>query len=137
MKFKHILTLSIAVIAPITTFAIADLITPKPASAQFGITTVTIDSFKLNRAKNFARQAAEDANGGLSKYRAESSMHGPAFESPYKVNDNGTVTFSFMGSAPETPENMIYESVVTVTLEDYEVNVEYNGEVRENSQSPE
>ena len=134
MKIKDILTLSIAVIAPITTFTIADVIAPQTASAQFGITTVTIDSFKLNRAKNFARQAAEDANGGLSKYRAESAMHGPAFESPYKVNDNGTVTFSFMGSAPETPENMIYESVVTVTLEGYTVDIEYNGEVREKSQ---
>ena len=131
MKFKHILTLSIAVIAPITTFAIADLITPKPASAQFGITTVTIDSFKLNRAKNFARQAAEDANGGLSKYRAESSMHGPAFDSPYKVNEDGTVTFTFLGSSPQSPEQMIYESVVTVTLEDFGVNVEYNGDIRE------
>ena len=103
---------------------------PQAVSAQFEIRSVTIDSFKLNRAKNFARQAAEDTNGGLTKYRAESSMHGPAFDSPYKVNDDGTVTFTFLGSKPESPEQMIYESVVTVTLEDFGVNVEYNGDIR-------
>ncbi|AFZ16334.1 hypothetical protein [Allocoleopsis franciscana] len=82
----------------------------------------------LNRAKNLARQAAERANGGLGFYRAESSMHGPAAQSPYVDNGNGTWTFTFRGTMPgETIPS--YESVVTVSTEG-NVTMDYNGPVR-------
>ena len=82
----------------------------------------------LNRAKNLARQAAERANGGLGFYRAESSMHGPAAQSPYVDNGNGTWTFTFRGSMPgETTPS--YENVVTVS-KDGNVTMDYNGPVR-------
>ncbi|HEY9727545.1 MAG TPA: hypothetical protein V6D50_13935 [Chroococcales cyanobacterium] len=79
----------------------------------------------LNKAKNFARQAAERENGGLGYYRAEPSMHGLASQSPYKDNGNGTWTFTFSGSRPgeTTP---CYESVVTVSRQDWRVNVDSN-----------
>ena len=79
----------------------------------------------LNKAKNFARQAAERENGGLGNYRAEPSMHGQASKSPYKDNGNGTWTFSFSGNRPgeTTP---CYESVVTVSRQDWKVNVDSN-----------
>lgn len=79
----------------------------------------------LNKAKNFARQAAERANGGLGNYRAEPAMHGQASKSPYKDNGNGTWTFSFSGSRPgeTTP---CYESVVTVSRQDWKVTVDSN-----------
>lgn len=82
----------------------------------------------LNRAKNLARQAAERANGGLGYYRAETSMHGPAAQSPYVDNGNGTWTFTFRGTMPgETIPS--YESVVTVSTEGI-VTMDYNGPVR-------
>jgi hypothetical protein len=79
----------------------------------------------LSRAKNLARQAAERANGGLGRYRAERSMHGPASQSPFKDNGNGTWTFSFSGTLPgsTTP---CYQSVVTVAQQDWRVNVDSN-----------
>jgi hypothetical protein len=79
----------------------------------------------LNKAKNFARQAAERENGGLGYYRAEPSMHGLASQSPYKDNGNGTWTFTFSGTRPgET--TACYESVVTVSRQDWRVNVDSN-----------
>jgi hypothetical protein len=82
----------------------------------------------LNRAKNLARQAAERANGGLGYYRAETSMHGPAAQSPYVDNGNGTWTFTFKGSMPgETTPS--YENVVTVSTEG-NVTMDYTGPVR-------
>lgn len=56
-----------------------------------------VDNPVLQRARNWARQAAERANGGLSRYRAEASMFGPASQSPYVDNGDGTFTFRFLG----------------------------------------
>jgi len=86
----------------------------------------------LNRAKNIARMAAERENGGLGNYRAERSMHGPATDAPYKVNGDGSVTFTFKGTRPgeDTPS---YESVVTVSKDDT-VKIDYNGPVRSSGQ---
>ncbi|HBB30346.1 MAG TPA: hypothetical protein DDZ80_32890 [Cyanobacteria bacterium UBA8803] len=84
----------------------------------------------LNRAKNLARQAAERENGGLGRYRAEQSMHGPANESPYVENGSGIWTFTFKGSRPAT-EMYYVESVVTVDSNTGMVTVDYNGPVRQ------
>jgi hypothetical protein len=83
----------------------------------------------LNRAKNLARMAAEQANGGLSKYRAESSMHGPAINAPFVENEDGTLTFTILGRRPESSEYTI-ETVVTVAKDASVVNVDYNGPIR-------
>lgn len=78
----------------------------------------------LGRAKNLARQAAEAANGGLGKYRAEDSMHGPISGSPCE-DKGGSWTFSFQGMMPgsTTPA---YESVVSVDSQTAKVTVEKN-----------
>jgi hypothetical protein len=94
-------------------------------------TTTTLDAetlLNLNRAKNIARMAAERANGGLGRYRAESSMHGPASQTPYVVNSNGTWTFTFQGTEPGGTIP-VYQSVVTVDPKTWNVNVDRNGRI--------
>ncbi|HEY9624763.1 MAG TPA: hypothetical protein V6C78_30835 [Crinalium sp.] len=83
----------------------------------------------LSRAKNLARMAAEEANGGLGQYRAEMAMHGPAANSPYVDNGNGTWTFTFLGGPPGY-SNPSVQSVVTVDRSTWGVNVDYNGPIR-------
>ncbi|MCY7321828.1 MAG: hypothetical protein LH660_08520 [Phormidesmis sp. CAN_BIN36] len=82
----------------------------------------------LNQAKNFARQAAEAANGGIRVYRAEASMHGPAQQCPYVDNGNSW-TFTFAGNRVGST-NRIIQSVVTVYKTSRRVVVAYNGPVR-------
>lgn len=82
----------------------------------------------LSRAKNLARQAAEEANGGLRVYRAEDSMHGPASQCPY-VDNGDSWTFTFLGGRPGSVAKTI-ESVVTVYKDSSSVVVAYNGAVR-------
>lgn len=89
-------------------------------------TITTIAPVDLNQAKNLARQAAEEANGGLSKYRAESSMHGNPNDAPYVENDDGSFTFTFKGRRPESLD-FTFESVVQVDL-DRTVTIISNGE---------
>lgn len=83
------------------------------------------DEIALNRAKNYAREAAEKVNGGLSKYRAESLMYGPADEAPYVDNGNGTWTFTFYGHKPGTTTPSV-KSIVTVAKNGSKVTVDYN-----------
>ena len=83
----------------------------------------------LNRAKNYARQAAEEANGGLGLYQAEPAMHGPALQAPHVDNGNGSWTFTFVGGRPGWTTPTI-ESVVTVIQNTGQVVVNYNGFVR-------
>ncbi len=78
----------------------------------------------LTRAMNLARQAAEKENGGLNNYRAEKSMYGPAVDSPYTDNGNGTITFTFMGGRPAEPPSI--KSVVTVSVDGRLVSVDRN-----------
>ena len=89
-------------------------------------TTTTIAPVDLNQAKNLARQAAEEANGGLGNYRAESSMHGNPNDAPYVENDDGSFTFTFKGRRPESLD-FTFASVVQVDL-DRTVTIISNGE---------
>ncbi len=91
--------------------------------------TVINNNIQLNRAKNLARQAAEIANGGLGKYRAEAAMHGASKESPFVDNGNGTWTFTFQGYKPGSSVYTV-ETVVTVS-QDGRVRVDYNGQIRQ------
>ncbi len=79
----------------------------------------------LNKAKNLARMAAERVNGGLSYYRAESAMHGAPEDSPVVDNGNGTWTFTFFGTRPNSSVQA-YRSVVTVSYDGEIVRVEEN-----------
>ncbi len=80
------------------------------------------------RAMNLARQAAERANGGLNNYRAETSMYGPATQSPFKDNGNSTLTFTFLGGQPTAPPTL--KSVVTVSLTSDAVTLDFNGPIQ-------
>lgn len=80
-----------------------------------------------SRAKNLARQAAERANGGLSQYRAETAMSGPALTAPYVENADGSLTFTFKGGPPGGEETI--ETVATV-VSSGAVNLDYNGPIR-------
>jgi hypothetical protein len=83
---------------------------------------------KLNRAKNLARQAAEQANGGLRLYRAEPIMHQAGEDTYYKTNNDGSITFTFKGRLANESVFTIL-SVVTVDLDREIVTMNYNGEI--------
>jgi len=99
-------------------------------SSQSQLTEITVisNNIELNRAKNLARQAAENANGGLGQYRAEASMHGASAESPFVDNGDGTWTFTFQGYKPGSSVYTV-ETVVTVS-QDGRITVNYNGRIR-------
>lgn len=109
-----------------------------PAIAQTSSTVVQQSQTKtvvyrntitnLNRAKNYARQAAEERNGGLQRYRAEASMHGPVEKTRFVENSDGTVTFTFYGGAPGAAPTI--ESVVTVAINSWRSVINYNGAIR-------
>ncbi|WP_017327299.1 hypothetical protein [Synechococcus sp. PCC 7336] len=103
-------------------------LSPLPLSpAAFAQSGVPLTAGTLNTAKNFARQAAERANGGLSNYRAELSMHGPALESPY-VDGGDRWIFTFRGGFPGRAPTI--ESQVSVDKSTLETVILYNGPVR-------
>ena len=87
----------------------------------------------LNQAKNFARQAAEEANGGIRVYRAENSMHGSAQQCPY-VDNGDSWTFTFTGTSVGSTSRII-QSVVTVYKTSRRVVVAYNGPIRSMQQT--
>lgn len=82
----------------------------------------------LARAKNLARQAGINANGGLEAYRPELSMFGPALKSPYTKNPDGSVTFKFLGSAPGS--SVFAQETVATVSPDSTVTIVYNGPIR-------
>jgi hypothetical protein len=92
--------------------------------------TGSTDIYFINRAKNLARQAAITANGGLERYRPDPVMFGPAVQTQYTRNDDGSITFSFGGGAPglTTPS---LETVATVSTGGA-VKLDYNGPLRSN-----
>lgn len=90
--------------------------------------TGSTDIYFINRAKNLARQAAITANGGLERYRPDPAMFGPAVQTQYTRNGDGSITFSFAGAAPglTTPS---LETVATVSTSG-SVKLDYNGPLR-------
>lgn len=96
-----------------------------------GSRSVSNDLYFLTRAKNLARQAAIEANGGLASYRPEFSMYGPALQSPFTRNDDGTVTFTIKGGAPGAPQ-MDQETEILVN-DQAVTTVVYNGPPRGNA----
>lgn len=105
---------------------------PSLFSQQGATTDLQMDFARLinlNRAKNLARQAAERVNGGLGRYRAEPSMHGPAEESPHVENRDGNWTFTFRGGPPAGV--LTVETVVTVDTNNGMVSIDYNGPIRQ------
>jgi hypothetical protein len=101
-------------------------LTPSPENSR---ETNLNNLIKLNRAKNIARQAAEQANGGLRLYRAELSMYEAGEDSPHKINNDGTLTFEFKGRAANESVFTIF-SVVTVDLDRQTATVNYNGPIK-------
>ncbi len=104
---------------------------PQTVEQTTQTTTVTYRNSitNLNRAKNLARQAAEQANGGLQRYQAEPLMHGPVELTRFVENNDGTVTFTFYGGAPGARPTI--ESVVTVALNGWKTHIDYNGPIRQ------
>ncbi|HAO11617.1 MAG TPA: hypothetical protein DCQ51_10710 [Planktothrix sp. UBA8407] len=130
------LNIRLACLVALSTLAVGvspTLSNANPAPQYEADRVIVIDNnIELNRAKNLARQAAEVANGGLGKYRAEAAMHGAAKESPFVDNGNGTWTFTFKGQKPGASVYTV-ETVVTVS-QDGRIRVYYNGPIRQRSQ---
>lgn len=82
----------------------------------------------LNRAKNLARQAAEIANGGLQRYRAEASMHGAAIDAPFEELEDAWI-FTFRGGEPGFVQPSI-ETQVRVDRRTFQTTILYNGPIR-------
>ncbi len=101
--------------------------TPAASSLSKGATPAS-DVYFLNRAKNLARQAAINANGGLGQYRPDPIMYGPAIQTVYTRHNDGSITFQFSGGAPGSPTPK-FETVATVTANGV-VNLDYNGAPR-------
>jgi len=109
-------------------FVIASIaLVPGIASAQI-TNNSKISLINLGRAENLARQAAEQANGGLQHYRAQNSMYGPAKRSPHTYDGHGRWTFTFKGHTPDSNTPTV-ESVVTVSRTRI-VHIDYNGPIR-------
>jgi hypothetical protein len=98
---------------------------PLPAA---GDQALAADLF-LARAKNLARQTAIQTNGGLSQYRPDPLMFGPASQAPHKKNADGSITFKFWGGIPGTQAQSL-ESEITVA-QNNTVTINYNGPVRQ------
>jgi len=87
---------------------------------------------QINRTRNLARQAAEKANEGISIYRAEPAMHGPATEMRpglCSITTAGVATYTIYGYpvakfsqydkvAKETPKKLPIKTVVSVNTKD-------------------
>ncbi len=105
-------------------------------TTELGIYSQLSDTYDLNRAKNLARQAAENFNGGLSQYRAEASMHGPVTDLPdtvLQINSEASVTFVFKGGAPGTTLEAIESEIeVDYSEQAWAITVVYNGPPRLN-----
>ena len=125
---KHLYLPSLFALGLATCFQPA-IATPVPVNVPFELAQTEDNlAFNLNSAKNLARQAIEEAYGGISNYVAEPSMHRDPTQSPYVENPDGSYTFTFRGRQPES-KDFIYESVVTVAT-DNSVTLDYNGDSR-------
>lgn len=82
-----------------------------------------------NRAKNLARQAAEQENGGLGQYRAEPAMHGPVEETNHEEIEEGVWRFTIRGREVGSDELTI--KTVVIVDEEGNVTVESNEEIEQ------
>lgn len=128
MGQQQIITLLLSVvlggaIAPptLSSMAVAQATNPEPVNIA-----------ELVRARNYARQAAERANGGLTRYRAEQSMHGPVRQAPYVRNADGSYTFRILGYRVRNgvPESMPSIETVATVAPDGRTTIDYNGPIR-------
>lgn len=121
---------TIAVIKHFTTVCYVALFALSTNSSPIHAQPVVVSRSLINlgRAENLAREAAEQANGGLQHYRAENSMYGTAERSPHSYDGHGIWTFTFKGHSPDSDTPTV-ESVVTVTRTGI-VHVNYNGPIR-------
>jgi hypothetical protein len=107
-----------------------DSAVPPPANScipkQMSISELATQMNALTRAKNLARQAAEEANGGLGEYRAADSMHGPTGQAPCVDYGDGNWTFTFEGYKPGDMTTPIVKTVVKVNKETSETTVVSN-----------
>ena len=109
---------------------------PEPARTPIPVEPLPRGSFEevsryfrdLNRAKNLARQAAEIANGGLQRYRAEASMHGAAIDAPFEELEDAWI-FTFRGGEPGFIRPSI-ETQVRVDRRTFQTTILYNGPIR-------
>jgi hypothetical protein len=122
-------TVAIATIA-VSAISTNVLASDNSLQAQSNTTIIRRNNVDLNRAKNLARQAAVQANGGLGQYRPEDAMHGPAAQSPHVDNGDGTWTFTIRGRRPNS-QVFTMETVVTVSRDGKQVTVDYNGPIRD------
>jgi hypothetical protein len=113
--------------APISEMPPMPTANPTTPPPQATLSSPNDDAF-LTKAQNLARQAAIRVNGGLSAYRPESSMFGPANQAPFTRKPDGSITYTFKGGVPGATTSTV-ESVVTV-MPDNIVVVEYNGKPR-------
>ncbi|MGP1375389.1 MAG: hypothetical protein ACTS3T_21360 [Almyronema sp.] len=88
----------------------------------------------LNAAKNLARRAAEQANGGLQTYRAERAMHGSVTVETLPCQQIGleTYRFAFRGGSPVAVASDDYSIVSVVRVANgigsaVEIDLEFNG----------
>ncbi len=124
IKFRVLTPLAIALIAaaPVFLWTVATPVALSQSATRYS-------TGDLVKARNLARQTIEKLNGGLGRYRAENSMHGPAAKSPFVENPDGTLTFKFFGGPPAWTKPTV-ESEVTVNPANWTVKVNYNGKVR-------
>lgn len=109
---------------------------PPAVSETLCVAGTQAEQRALNAAKNMARQAAEQANGGLSVYRAEPAMHRAAADAPCEQLGNNAWRFTFRGGSPTAVsirEDYTILSVVTVedTGSDSTFVIEYNGPIED------
>lgn len=125
------LLLAVFALTPASVLAQTSDTEPRSECAQKAIDSSdsTQQIIALGRAKNLARQAAEAANGGLVKYRADASMHGPISIAPCVDNGDGTWTFTVKGGKPgfTTPTQ---ETVVKVDGNTWKTTIVSNGPIR-------
>jgi hypothetical protein len=125
------LLLIVLSLAPLPLSSMAPMAQANPAPQQIVQTSSLRNSTAdLVKARNFARQTIEQRNGGLNHYRADISMHGPINKAPFVENEDGTITFTFLGGAPGY-QVATRESIVTVDPKNnWYIYVNYNGPVR-------
>lgn len=125
MKPTQLAIAAMALLTPLFFSAQSAFAQTESENVEVGEVWIVSDAIELNRAKNYARQAAERFNGGLENYRAEPAMHGPSAEAPYVINEDGSWTFTFRGGRPGS-DIFTVETAVTVSPDGQFITIEYN-----------